>query len=105
MADPGTVAGVAVRPGHNPGDVVVTWTALVADPLVLTYNVFIDDGTGVDSSSAFRATAIVKVTRTRCVFRNKLAWRAVFATVTATNSEGTSASDATEAQGVARTRV
>ena len=105
MADPGTVLSVAVRPGHNPGDVVVTWAALTADPVVLTYNVFIDDGTGVDSSSAFRAKGIVSATRTRRVFRNKLSWRAVFATVTATNSEGTSAADATEAQGVARTRV
>ena len=100
MADPGTVLGVSVRPGHNPGDVVVDWTALVADPVVLTYNVFIDDSTGVDSSSAFRAKRIT--TKNRAVFRAKHPWRKVFATVTATNSEGTSASDATEASGKAR---
>lgn len=103
MADPGTVLGVSVRPGHNPGDVVVDWTALTADPVVLTYNVFIDDSTGVDSSSQFRAKAIVAAAKTSgVIFRRKFTWRLVYATVTATNSEGTSAADATEASGKAR---
>ena len=100
MADPGTVLSVAVRPGHNPGDVVVDWAALTADPVVTKYTVYIDDSTGVDSSSQFRAKRIT--TKIRAVFRAKHAWRKVFATVTATNSEGTSAADATEASGKAR---
>ena len=104
MADPGTVLSVAVRPGHNPGDVIVSWAALVADPVVTHYTVYLDDNTGVDSSSQFRKRKL-KTTAIKQTFRGLTPWRDVFATVTATNSEGTSASDATEASGRARTRI
>lgn len=98
MAVPGTVQTIVVRPGHNPGDVIVECDALVADPVVLTYTFFIDSQTGVTSSS-FRGKRVTTVTR--AVFRNKN-WREVYATAIATNAEGSSASDATEASGNVR---
>ena len=99
MATPGAPAGISVRPGHNPGDVIVEWTAVVASPTVDFYEVFIDNATGVDSTSAFRAKR--KTTALKAVFRAKFTWRSVFATVNATNSEATG-SDGTEASGKAR---
>lgn len=97
MAIPGTPPSVTVRPGHNPGDVIVECGDSTNTPL--TYTAYINNATGVDSSSAFRAKR--KSTATRFVFRNKHTWRKVFATVTATNASGTS-SDGTEASGKAR---
>lgn len=98
MATPGAPANVAVRPGHNPGDVIVEWDAVVASPTVDYYECYIHPQTGVDSTSAFKAKRLT--TATRATFRNKQ-WREVYATVTATNSEATGA-DATEASGNVR---
>lgn len=99
MALPGAPGNVVVRPGLNPGDVIVECDAVVATPTVDTYTAYINNATGVDSTSAFRAQR-TSVT-TKFVFRAKHTWRSVFATVKATNSEG-DGTDATEASGKAR---
>ena len=102
MALPGAPANVVVRPGHNPGDVIVECDAVSASPVVLNYTAYIDSATGVDSTSAFRAQrTVLKLSAPHIVFRNKFTWREVFATVKATNSEGDGV-DATEASGKAR---
>lgn len=99
MATPDAPANVSVRPGLNPGDVVVEWDAVTADPTVDYYEAYIHPATGVDSSTAFKAKR--KTIGVKAIFRGKDTWRDVYATVTATNSEATSA-DATEASGRAR---
>ena len=99
MAVPGTVQNVTVRPGHNPGDVIVECDALTASPVVTTYTFYVHPQTGVDSTSAYKASRTT--TKAKAVFRNKT-WRQVYATAIATNSEGSSASDATEASGDVR---
>ncbi len=102
MATPGAPAGISVGPGLNPGEVVVKWTAVVATPTVDYYTVYLDDGTGV-GTGAFRKRKL-KTTAVKQNFDRLLTWRAIYATVTATNSEATG-SAGTEASGVARTRV
>lgn len=102
MADPGAPQNVVVSPGHNPGDVIIQWDALVADPVVTHYTVYLDDNTGV-STSQFRRRKL-KTTATKQTFEGLTTWRDIFATLTATNSEATGVA-ATEAQGRARTRV
>lgn len=98
MAAPSAPTGVTVKPGPNPGEAIVTCAAVVATPAVETYTCYIYPKTGVDSTSAYvgKRTA----TSPRFVFRNR-SWRKLFATVTATNTDGTSA-DATEASGKIR---
>ena len=102
MATPGAPGSIAVRPGHNPGDVIVSWGAVTADPVVTHYTVYLDDNTGV-STSQFRKRKL-KTAAIEQTLEGLLTWRDVYATVTATNSEATG-SAGTEASGRARTRV
>ena len=99
MATPSAPANVAVRPGLNPGDVIVEWDAVTAVPTVDYYTAYIAHATGVDSTSAYSASR--KTTGLKAIFRGKDTWAAVYATVTATNADDTSA-DATEASGKSR---
>ena len=105
MATPGAPGSIAVRPGHNPGDVIVECAVVSASPVVTKYTAYIDDSTGV-GTAAFRAKRTTTkgtttgATKVRFVFRNKHTWRLVYGTVTATNSEATG-SAGTEASGKA----
>lgn len=96
MAAPGTPTGVSVKPGFNPGQFIVTATP--ADATAVTFTCYMYPKTGVDSTSAYVGKRTS--TKARFVFSNRN-WRKAFATVTATNGEGTSA-DATEASGKVR---
>lgn len=102
MATPGAPANISVGPGLNPATVIVKWDAVVADPVVTHYTVYLDDNTGVGAAQ-FRKRKL-KTTALKQVFQGLLTWRTVFATVTATNSEATG-NAGTEGSGVARTRV
>jgi hypothetical protein len=96
MAAPGTPTAVKVKPGLNPGQAIVTATP--ADGTALTFTCYIYPKTGVNSTSAYVGKRTS--TKARFVFSNRN-WRKLYATVTATNVDGTSA-DATQASGKLR---
>ncbi len=98
MATPGAPGSITVRPGHNPGDVIIGWAAVVATPTVTKYTVYIHPATGVGTGTFLAKRTTTKL---QAVFRAKHTWRDVYGTVTATNSEATGTAG-TEASGRAR---
>lgn len=95
MAAPSAPASVAVKQGFNPQSARVSWASGGGDAEV-SYTVYIHNATGV-STSTYSGKVPVAASRL-FVDIDGIGYEKVFATVTATNADGTSAA-ATEASG------